>query len=133
MTNETGEPRTRPYVEIMKRELVVFSVIGGLLWAATGLSVLAVTFFDDGPRNSMFDQALVAEASNPVRVPGNARSRDEVTSAPLCEPMPSDTSQPRTVRDQDLQSANTRLGDDESEWCWHHNAMSLLHFCLLLT
>jgi len=133
MRNETGEPRTRPYVESMKRELVVFSVIGGLLWAATGLSVLAVTFFDNGPRNSMLDQALVAEASNPERVPGDARSRDEVTSAPLCETTPSDTPQPRTLRDQDLQSANARFGDDETELCWHHNAISLLHFCLLLT
>jgi len=133
MRDETGEPGTRPYVEIMKRELVVFSVIGGLLWAATGLSVLAVTFFDSGPRSSMLDQALVAEASDPERVPGDARSRDEVTSAPLCETPSSDTSLPGTLRDQDLQSVDAQLIDDETRRCWHHKAISILHFCLLLT
>lgn len=140
MRNETGDPRTTPYVEIMKRELVVFSVIGGLLWAATGLSVLAVTFFDNGPRSSILDQTLVAEASdlsiddsNQARAFANARSRDAETSAPLCETPSSDTSQPRTLGDSDLRSAGAEFTNDETKRCWHHNAISILHFCLLLT
>ncbi len=122
-----------PYVEIMKRELVVISVVGGLFWAATGLSVLAVTVFDNGFLDSTRNRALAIDDSNPGRTLADARSRDEETSASLCEAAPSDPTPPDTLQDPDRRSADAQFVDDETEWCWHHHAISLLHFCLLLT
>jgi len=116
----------------MKRELVVFAVIGGLLWAATGFSVLAVTFFENGHQGSMQDQNVIGD-SHPGLFLADAKSRDEETSAPLCETSFSDSSQPHAPQDTDLRSADAGLAGDEAGRCWQHKAVSLLRFCLFLT
>ena len=116
----------------MKRELVVFAVIGGLLWVATGFSVLAVTFFDNGPQGSIQDQNVIGD-SHPGRSLADARSRDEETSAPLCETSFSDSSPAHPLQGTDPRSADAEPADDEAGRCWQHKAVSLLRFCLFLT
>jgi hypothetical protein len=116
----------------MKRELVVFSVIGGLLWVATGLSVLAITIFDsDG--DPMGSRTSVVGNFDPGTTFFGDRSRDAETSAPLCETRSSDESQPRTRQESDLRSTEVDCTIGDSVRCWHNKAVSLLHYCLLLT
>lgn len=117
----------------MKRELVVFSVIGGLFWAATGLSVLAVSYIDHGVLDSSGNQALAINDSNLERRLADARSRDEETSAPLCDSVTSAPAPPNTLQDPDRRTADSGFVDDEPECCWYDRAVSVLHFCLLLT
>lgn len=117
----------------MKRELVVFAVIGGLFWAATGLSVLAVTYFDTEFVDSTTNQALAMDGSNLDRRLADARSRDEETSAPLCDAVASDSAPSDTLQEPDRRSADARRAGDETERCWYQNAISVLRFCLLIT
>jgi hypothetical protein len=114
----------------MKRELVVFSVIGGLLWLATGLSVLAVAVFEDDTRRSMPHQVLASDPRNPAHALAGQRSRDEVTSAPLCEE-PEDASPSGSHPDAGLRSTDGRAADDDCGTCWDRDAVSLLRICLL--
>jgi hypothetical protein len=117
----------------MKRELVVFSVIGGLLWVATGFSVLAVTFLDTGTHDSMVDQALMIGESDPGPALADAKNRDEGTSAPLCEAAPSAPATPELLQGSNDRCSDVRVIDGETVRCWHHEAISLLQRCLLLT
>jgi hypothetical protein len=117
----------------MKRELVVFSVIGGLLWVATGFSVLAVAFFETGARDSTDGQALVIGESDPGLALADARSRDDETSAPLCDAVLSEAATPELAEASDDRCFDARFIDGATLRCWHREAVSLLQRCLLLT
>ena len=122
-----------PYVEIMKRELVVFSVIGGLLWAATGISVVAVTLFDGGAQSSTFDQALAIDGMDPDRTHAGTRFNDEETSAPLCESVAADSTPKHLRQEHELRTADAQVDGGSAERCLERDILSLLRLCLLLT
>ena len=122
-----------PYVEIMKRELMVFSVIGGLLWAATGISVVAVTFFDGGVQSSTLDRALAIDGMDPDGTRAGIRSSDEETSVPLCESAASDSAPEHLRQEHEIRTAEAQVDGGSGERCWERDIVSLLRLCLLLT
>jgi hypothetical protein len=115
----------------MKRELVILVVIGSLLWAVTGISVLAVSFLERGRPGSGTDRAQTDVVPAAFRADADARARDDVTSAPLCESAPSD----RSVSDPgepDLRRAGTDAAETDCDTCWQGRAVAALRLCFLL-
>lgn len=114
----------------MKREMVVFSVIGGLMWMATGLSVLAVATFDGTSEGRRTQQGRVIDGTALDRAISEARARDADRLSSVCESTTAVSA--RSHLDPDRRSSDTGIARAENA-CRERNAISLIRFCLLLT
>jgi hypothetical protein len=112
----------------MKREVVVFAVIGGLMWMATGLSVLAVALFEANPGVPSAQYSRVIDETALDRALAEARSRDAERLSRLCDSTSADSPRPGP----DRRTANAGIAGTEDA-CREHSAISLIRFCLLLT
>lgn len=116
----------------MKREVVVFSVIGGLMWMATGLSVLAVAFFEANPGDPRPQHSRVIDETALDRALTEARARDAERLSSLCDSTLAVSAQSQLDRDPDRRTANAANPSIENE-CRERSAISVIRFCLLLT
>lgn len=114
----------------MKREIVAFSVIGGLMWMATGLSVLAVATFDGAAEDPRIRQSRVIDGTALDRAITEARTRDAERLSSLCESTPPASA--RSHLEPEDRSSDTGIARAEDA-CRERNAVSLIRFCLLLT
>jgi hypothetical protein len=116
----------------MKREVVVFSVIGGLMWMATALSVLAVAVFEANPGVPRAQDSRVIDETALDRALAEARARDAEMLSRLCGSTSADS--PRPGPDPDPGRRTTNAGNARTEdACREHSAISVIRFCLLLT
>ena len=127
-----GGSDSAQYVEIMKREVVVFSVIGGLMWMATGLSVLAVAFFEANPGDPRPHHSRVIDETALDRALTEARARDAERLSSLCDSTPAVSARSQLDRDPDRRTANAANAGTENA-CRERSAISVIRFCLLLT
>jgi hypothetical protein len=116
----------------MKREVVVFSVIGGLMWMATGLSVLAVAFFEANSGGPRPHDSRVIDETALDRTLTEARARDAERLSSLCDSTPVVSAPSGLDSDPGRRGATAGIDGTENS-CRERNAISVIRFCLLLT
>lgn len=116
----------------MKREIVVFSVIGGLMWMATGLSVLAVATIDGTSEGRRTQHGRVIDGTALDSAITEARARDAERLFSVCESTSAGSTQARLDLEPSRRPSGATITGAEDA-CRDRNAISLIRLCLLLT